>query len=172
MAGIVGYGAYIPRNRIKVEEIAKIWGADAPSYKRGLGLEEKSVPGPDQDTVTMSVEAARKAIRRAGINPRDIGAVYVGSESHPYAVKPSGTILAEAIGATPEVHSRQSSSSPARRVPRRCSSACARSKPGGSRMAWPSEPTRPRAPPETPWSTPPPPAPLPFCSAGSISSPT
>jgi hydroxymethylglutaryl-CoA synthase len=105
MAGIVGYGAYIPRNRITVEEIAKIWGADAPSYKRGLGLEEKSVPGPDQDTVTMSVEAARKAIRRAGINPKDIGAVYVGSESHPYAVKPSGTVLAEAIGATPEVHS-------------------------------------------------------------------
>jgi hydroxymethylglutaryl-CoA synthase len=105
MAGIVGYGAYIPRSRIKVEEIAKIWGADAPSYKRGLGLEEKSVPGPDQDTITMSVEAARKAIRRAGINPRDIGAVYVGSESHPYAVKPSGTVLAEAIGATPEVHS-------------------------------------------------------------------
>ncbi len=105
MAGIIGYGAYIPRNRIKVEEIAKIWGADAPSYKKGLGLEEKSVPSPDQDTITMSVEAARKAIRRAGIDPREIGAVYVGSESHPYAVKPSGTVLSEAIGATPEVHS-------------------------------------------------------------------
>ncbi|MGD0871329.1 MAG: hydroxymethylglutaryl-CoA synthase [Bryobacteraceae bacterium] len=105
MAGIIGYGAYIPRNRIRVEEIAKIWGADAPSYKRGLGLEEKSVPSPDQDTITMSVEAAKKAIRRAGINPREIGAVYVGSESHPYAVKPSGTVLAEAIGATPECHS-------------------------------------------------------------------
>ncbi|MBP1599244.1 MAG: hypothetical protein H6Q05_4621 [Acidobacteria bacterium] len=105
MAGIIGYGAYIPRNRIKVEEIAKIWGADAPSYKRGLGLEEKSVPSPDQDTITMSVEAARKAVKRAGIDPREIGAVYVGSESHPYAVKPSGTIVAEALGATPEVHS-------------------------------------------------------------------
>ena len=105
MAGIIGYGAYVPRNRIKVEEIAKIWGADAPSYKRGLGLEEKSVPGPDQDTITMSVEAARKALKRAGIDPKEIGAAYVGSESHPYAVKPTGTILAEAIGATPEVHS-------------------------------------------------------------------
>ncbi len=59
MAGIVGYGAYIPRNRIKVEEIAKVWGADAPSYKKGLLLREKSVPSPDQDTITMSVEAAR-----------------------------------------------------------------------------------------------------------------
>ena len=104
MAGIVGYGAYIPRNRIKVEEIAKVWGADAPSYKKGLMLEEKSVPSPDQDTITMSVEASKRALKRAGIDPREIGAVYVGSESHPYAVKPSGTVLAEAINATPEVH--------------------------------------------------------------------
>ncbi len=104
MVGIVGYGAYIPRNRIKVEEIAKVWGADAPSYKKGLMLEEKSVPSPDQDTITMAVEASRSALKRAGIDPLKIGAVYVGSESHPYAVKPSGTVLAEAIGATPDVH--------------------------------------------------------------------
>jgi len=104
MEGIIGYGAYIPRNRIKVEEIAKVWGADAPSYKKGLMLEEKSVPSPDQDTITMSVEASKNALRRARIDPREIGAVYIGSESHPYAVKPSGTVLAEALGATPEVH--------------------------------------------------------------------
>lgn len=104
MEGIVGYGAYIPRNRIKVEEIAKVWGADAPSYKKGLMLEEKSVPSPDQDTITMSVEAAKNALKRAPIDPREIGAVYVGSESHPYAVKPTGTVVAEALGATPEAH--------------------------------------------------------------------
>ena len=104
MVGIVGYGAYIPRYRIRVEDIAKVWGADAPSYKRGLMLEEKSVPSPDQDTITMSVEASKHALRRAGIDPEEIGAVYIGSESHPYAVKPSGTVLAEALGATPEVH--------------------------------------------------------------------
>lgn len=102
--GIVGYGAYVPRHRIKVEEIAKVWGADAPSYKKGLMLREKSVPAPDQDTITMSVESARHAVRRAGIDPAAIGAIYVGSESHPYAVKPSGTVVAEAIGATPDIH--------------------------------------------------------------------
>jgi hydroxymethylglutaryl-CoA synthase len=102
--GIVGYGAYVPRHRIKVEEIAKVWGADAPSYKKGLMLREKSVPTPDQDTITMSVEAARHALRRAGIDPAKIGAIYIGSESHPYAVKPSGTVVAEALGATPDIH--------------------------------------------------------------------
>ncbi len=104
MAGIIGYGAYMPRYRIKVEEIAKVWGADAPSYKKGLMLQEKTVPSPDQDAITMAVEATKYALKRAKIDPKRIGAVYVGSESHPYAVKPSGTVVAEAIGATPEAH--------------------------------------------------------------------
>jgi len=102
--GIVGYGSYIPRRRIKLPEIAKVWGADADSYERGLELHEKSVPATDEDTITMSVTAARHALVRAGIDPRTIDAVYVGSESHPYAVKPSGTVVAEALGATPDIH--------------------------------------------------------------------
>ena len=102
--GIAGYGAYVPRPRIRLEEIAKVWGADAKAFARGLKLREKSVPAPDEDTITMSVEAARHAVLRAGIDPSRIGALYIGSESHPYAVKPSGTTVAEALGATPDVH--------------------------------------------------------------------
>jgi len=104
MVGIVGYGTQIPRYRIKVEEIAKVWGADAPAYKKGLNLNEKSVPAPDEDCATLAVNAARKALNRADIDPMDIGAVYVGSESHPYAVKPTGTIVSEALGICPKVH--------------------------------------------------------------------
>ena len=102
--GIAGYGAYAPPHRIRREETAKVWGADAKACARGLKLREKSVPAPDEDTITMSVEAARHAVLRAGIDPSRIGALYIGSESHPYAVKPSGTTVAEALGATPDVH--------------------------------------------------------------------
>jgi hydroxymethylglutaryl-CoA synthase len=49
----------------------------------------------------MSIEAARNALSRAEINPAEIRAVWVGSESHPYAVKPTSTVVAEAIGAVP-----------------------------------------------------------------------
>jgi len=104
MAGIVGYGAFVPRNRIKSEEIARQWGKDPAVIQRGLLLKEKSVPGFDEDTITISVAAARAAIDRAGIDPMRIGALYIGSESHPYAVKPSGTVVAEAIGTGPEIH--------------------------------------------------------------------
>ena len=104
MIGIVGYGSCIPRYRIKAEEIALVWGANAENYKRGLGLTEKSVPAPDQDVITLSVEAARNALKRAGGDPKKLGCIYVGSESHPYAVKPSGTIVAGAIGAEGHIH--------------------------------------------------------------------
>jgi hydroxymethylglutaryl-CoA synthase len=73
-------------------------------WKDGQGgspIQEKAVPGPDEDTATMSIEAARNALARAGVDPADIRAVWVGSESHPYAVKPTSTIVAEAIGAVP-----------------------------------------------------------------------
>ncbi len=103
--GIVSYGAYIPRYRIKVEEIAKVWGGNAGSIIDGLMVFEKSVPDVDEDTITIAVEAARNAIKRAGINPEKIEAIYTGSESHPYAVKPSSTVVAEAIGATPNLTS-------------------------------------------------------------------
>ena len=104
MAGIVGYGAFVPRKRIKSEEIARQWGKDPATIERGLLLKEKTVPGIDEDTITISVEAARYALDRCGIDPARIGAVYIGSESHPYAVKPSGTVVAEALGIVPEVH--------------------------------------------------------------------
>lgn len=103
MSGIVGYGSYIPVYRIKSAEIAKVWGEDTARIEKGLGIKEKAVGGVDEDTATIAVEAARNAMRRAGTDPQKIGALYVGSESHPYAVKPTGTIVAEAIGATPNL---------------------------------------------------------------------
>jgi hydroxymethylglutaryl-CoA synthase len=104
MVGIVGYGSYVPRYRIKVEEIASQWGKEPESIKNGLLVYEKTVPGMDEDTITISVQAAKYAIDRARIAPDQIGAVYIGSESHPYAVKPSGTVLIEAVGIGPDVH--------------------------------------------------------------------
>lgn len=98
MSGIVSYGSYIPKFRIKPEEIARVWGEDAEKIKSGIYILSKSVPAPDEDVATISVEAARYALRRKRINPKDIGAIYVGSESHPYAVKPTATIVASALG--------------------------------------------------------------------------
>ncbi|MGA9532372.1 MAG: hydroxymethylglutaryl-CoA synthase [Anaerolineales bacterium] len=95
--GIVGYGSYVPQYRLPASEVARVWKGGTG----GLPIKEKSVPGLDEDVITMSIEAARNALARAEIDPQRIRAVWVGSESHPYAVKPTSTVVAEAIGATP-----------------------------------------------------------------------
>lgn len=100
---IAGWGSYIPKYRVSVEEIARIWGKSPRHYKEELLIDEKAVTSQDEDVATISVEAAKNALKRANISPKELGAVFVGSESKPYAVKPTGTIVADAIGATPKV---------------------------------------------------------------------
>jgi hydroxymethylglutaryl-CoA synthase len=98
--GIVGYGAYVPRYRLPASEVPRVWAGG----HGGVPIREKAVPGPDEDTATIAIEAARNALARSGgLDPAQLGAVWVGSESHPYAVKPTGTILAETLGAVPHV---------------------------------------------------------------------
>ena len=95
--GITGYGAYVPRYRLPAKEVSRVWTG---GYG-GIPIQEKSVPGRDEDVATMSIEAARNAMMRAEIDPSRIRAVWVGSESHPYAVKPTSTIVAEALEIVP-----------------------------------------------------------------------
>jgi hydroxymethylglutaryl-CoA synthase len=99
--GIVGYGAYVPAYRLPASEISGQWRDSQDA--NGLPVKQKSVPGPDEDTITMAIEASQNAIDRAQISPDKIRAVWIGSESHPYAVKPSGTVVSQALGISPDL---------------------------------------------------------------------
>ena len=95
--GIISYGTYIPRYRIKVSEICSVWGKNPNDVITSLGINEKAVAGIDEDSVTLAVEAAQLAIARLNIK-QCIDIVFVGSESHPYAVNPTSTIVGEVLG--------------------------------------------------------------------------
>lgn len=103
---IIGYGAYVPKYRIKNEEIARVW-QNVPLFENNrkypVPIQEKAVAARDEDSVTMSIEAARRAIKRAGINPRELRAILMGSESNPYAVKTAGVTIAAAIGGPKDI---------------------------------------------------------------------
>jgi hydroxymethylglutaryl-CoA synthase len=94
--GILGYGVYIPIQRIKTELIVRARERkreDLPQFldkvRNGLLLYEKSVASLTEDSITIATEAAQNAVEMAGIDPGKIETVAAGSESKPYAV---GTI--------------------------------------------------------------------------------
>jgi len=77
--GIVGYGVYISKFRIKE------------------GRMERSVPFIDEDAITAAVEAGKLALIHSGVDHRLVGKIYVGSESNPYAVNPIASKVAQVL---------------------------------------------------------------------------
>lgn len=107
--GIVSYGLRIPKERVTGAKIAKKQGKETQKIYASLGVISKSVPNSDEDTITIATAAGFEAIQRleglvgnrgglVGAVKKQIGAIFIGSESHPYAVKPSGTVVAQALG--------------------------------------------------------------------------
>jgi len=77
--GIVGYGVYTSRFRIKE------------------GSVERSVPFIDEDAITAAVEAGKLALIHSGVDSSLVGKIYAGSESNPYAVKPIASKVAQVL---------------------------------------------------------------------------
>jgi len=96
--GITGFGCYIPRFRIRTDDIAVANNQNVELIKGALLINEKTVPNKDEDAITISVEASKTALLRAGVSPKMLTAIYMGSESHPYAVKSSSAIIGEVLG--------------------------------------------------------------------------
>jgi hydroxymethylglutaryl-CoA synthase len=109
--GIIGYGAYIPLQRIQSELIVRAREGkrkDLPQFldkvRNGLLLKDKSVAGISEDSITIATEAALNAVEMAGVDPAKIETVAVGSESKPYAVGTIARHVASFLGLGNQVY--------------------------------------------------------------------
>jgi hydroxymethylglutaryl-CoA synthase len=102
--GIASFGAFVPTARLHLGELVRQWGL-SPTQERMYALNGRnavSVNALDEDIVTLSVEAAEPAIAALSDRQRP-QSLLIGSESHPYAVKPSASTVAEALSLAPDV---------------------------------------------------------------------
>lgn len=99
-SAILSFGRYVPHARIETKTIAEHWRRGTEQAE-GLGILEKSVAAHDEDTFTLAWEAGRMALETNDIDPKNVEAVFVGSESHPYAVKPTSAMLVTALKLNP-----------------------------------------------------------------------
>ncbi|UCE13839.1 MAG: hypothetical protein JSV04_01365 [Candidatus Heimdallarchaeota archaeon] len=123
MADIKAIASFIPQNRLTIQDLVdnyhsmstlnykvalrqlklavnRFRGKALSSvrwvYNQRLLLREKVVPGPNEDALTAGIQSLIYAIRRAEIEPHEIDALFVVSESYPYAVKSSTAIAGKA----------------------------------------------------------------------------
>ncbi|WP_277750921.1 3-oxoacyl-ACP synthase [Anaerobacillus alkaliphilus] len=98
--GIVSTGMYVPKERMKGSEIASLSGLPIHVVTDKMGIQEKTIPGPNDHTCQMGIEASREALKKANINPEDIDLIiYIGEEHKEYPLWTAGIKLQQEIGA-------------------------------------------------------------------------
>lgn len=96
--GIISYGVALPKYRIESGEIWKIWKNISTSFFDMLSISERGVLGPEEDTLTLAVEASKRALERSGVPNEKIGALLLGTGTSPYATKAAATVMVDALG--------------------------------------------------------------------------
>jgi hydroxymethylglutaryl-CoA synthase len=96
--GLVSYGTALPRHRIEAGEIWRVWKNLAEQFFDVLSISERGVLGPEEDTLTLATAAAEQALARIGIPREEIGALFLGSGTSPYATKAAATVLQDTLG--------------------------------------------------------------------------
>jgi hydroxymethylglutaryl-CoA synthase len=92
--------------RISVDEIHRVWrNLNLRRVKDDLRLTERAVLQPNEDTITLAVAAAERALEHAAITPSRIGAAFLGTSTNPYDSRPSITLIAEALGVPYDIFS-------------------------------------------------------------------
>ncbi|TXT62947.1 MAG: putative hydroxymethylglutaryl-CoA synthase [Promethearchaeota archaeon] len=99
--GIDSFGFHAPRFYVKVEDLAKRRNVDPEKYRKGLLLKEMRLPDPDEDVISIGVKAGYNALVRGNIDPKEIDAIFVGTETVTYAVKSVSNIFAQLLNVSP-----------------------------------------------------------------------
>ncbi len=90
---ISAYGVYIPRKRVKVDELVKY----VTGFDISLGVSELAVPALDDDSVSMAINSAKSAIEEFSVDPESIDALVFGTNTNPYVNKGLASIIIEAL---------------------------------------------------------------------------
>jgi 3-oxoacyl-[acyl-carrier-protein] synthase-3 len=94
---IVGTGSNVPDNIVKNEDLASL-GYDADWIIKRTGIMERRHAPPGMATSDMAIEAARRAIKDADVDPADIDLLLLGTYTPDYLLPTSACLVQAALG--------------------------------------------------------------------------
>jgi hydroxymethylglutaryl-CoA synthase len=93
IVGIDDMAFYVPSLYLPIEILADKRDLEYVKLNKGLGLTHMAIPDAHEDAATMAANAAAEIIEKNGLNPRDIGRIYLGTESALDGAKPTATYV-------------------------------------------------------------------------------
>lgn len=95
--GVDDIAIYVPRLRFDMKTFAELRDVDYGKLNRGLGLEAMAIPDLHEDPATMGANAVMRLIDRNELDPRQIGRLYLGTESALDGAKPTATYILDML---------------------------------------------------------------------------
>ena len=94
---VLSCGSYLPELVVTNEELATRFGFDADWITQRSGILARRLALPEQATSDLCVEAARKAIRNAKINPQEIDLLVVGTFTPDHGIPSTACLVQERL---------------------------------------------------------------------------
>lgn len=95
--GIDDIAVHFPKLHFEIKDFSKYRNIDFSKLNKGLGLVSMSIPDVHEDTATMGANACVRLIERNKLTPKDIGRIYLGTESALDGAKPTATYIIEML---------------------------------------------------------------------------
>ena len=99
-ASVVGWGHYVPERVVTNDELSRMVDTTDEWIVSRSGIRERHFADETQATSDLCVEAANRAIARAGIDAADIDLVLVATSSPDYLTPPVSSQVQHRVGAT------------------------------------------------------------------------
>ena len=95
--GIDSLAYYVPSLYVDIQELAAERNIVPDKLVKGLGLKKMTTPDYDEDSASIAANSLYRLIKENNINPKEIGRVYLGTESGVDASKPTSSYVVEIL---------------------------------------------------------------------------
>jgi 3-oxoacyl-[acyl-carrier-protein] synthase-3 len=97
---ITGWGAYAPEKVLTNHDLPAALETSDEWIVQRTGIRERRIAAPDETTCTLSLNASRAALAKAGIGPTELDLIIVATSTPDHHTPPVSSQLQHALGAT------------------------------------------------------------------------
>ena len=96
---ITGWGMYVPDKVLTNHDLEQMMDTSDEWIVTRTGIRERRIVSEGETTASMSIEASRRALEKAGIEAKDLDLIILASSTPDYLVPPTSSIIQEELGA-------------------------------------------------------------------------